>query len=255
MVRSRLSDQEKKTGQLLDTNLHKAVAVFRACGLVAIQGAIDQDAVKAFRQGVDDVLNPLLPSRRRIRAALTYAMTNRIHLRSLLRGLKATELPLELREQVGQSLLDLLTLPKLNIMEEPYLNSGWVLRERNDGTVLCSGEESDDTWIITFDALSGRIDVAIKNEAPFNNSQFLRNGIVLPVLWRLLGSSMRLKSIHAVVALTRNTSSITEQHWHRDTPLLFKPDSHFHEPGIHSRANGIHIPVNDEHVMGLAVGV
>jgi hypothetical protein len=69
----------------------------------------------------------------------------------------------------------------------------------------------------------GRIDFALPFASPFAEPQFTANELATPLLRRLLGARMRLKSIHAVVALGAEGGGrgAATQHWHRDDGLLF----------------------------------
>lgn len=85
----------------------------------------------------------------------------------------------------------------------------------------------------------GRVDVTLPLEAPFNATRFTFNPLVYPVLAELLGLNVRLKGLHAVVALP----GVPDQHWHRDTGLLYEGDDVFMEgTGVHDRDTGVHLP-------------
>jgi hypothetical protein len=55
--------EERRAGCLAPARLTEAVATFRACGVVAIEGAVPLQDVDAFRAGVTATLEPLLASR------------------------------------------------------------------------------------------------------------------------------------------------------------------------------------------------
>ena len=91
-----------------DAWLERAVSVFQRCGIVALHGVDGNGHVRAFRDGVEDALAPLLASRDRVRAALLSAMVGRKNLRELWQG---------------------------PIREEPLFAAGDVYKERNDGRI------------------------------------------------------------------------------------------------------------------------
>ena len=70
---------------------------------------------------------------------------------------------------------------------------------------------------------AGRIDLQLPFKGAFSDAAFSANENVLSVLRALLGDELKLKSLHAVVALTQD-DGIEEQHWHRDTQQLFIDD-------------------------------
>lgn len=75
-----------------------------------------------------------------------------------------------------------------------FFSEGHTFRERNDG----------------------RIDMRVGFEPPFNASEIAANSFAFPVLTRVLGQDLRLKSIHAIQALPQQEGASTEpQHWHR----------------------------------------
>lgn len=77
---------------------------------------------------------------------------------------------------------------------------------------------------------------------PFNRSNITRNPFAAPVLRRLLGESAELKSLHAMFALSY-LNGTRDQHWHRDTGLLFAADDAFHvTDDVHARNGGMHEP-------------
>jgi len=78
-------------------------------------------------------------------------------------------------------------------------------------------------------------------EDPFNRTNITRNMFAVSVLRRLLGSNMELKSLHAMFALSY-LNGTRDQHWHRDTGLLWDPDDDFHVPDTHARMGGMHEP-------------
>ena len=71
---------------------------------------------------------------------------------------------------------------------------------------------------------AGRIDLQLPFEdEAYGSPPFATNDAVVSVLRALLGDELKLKSIHAVVALTRD-DGLEAQHWHRDTQQLFIDD-------------------------------
>jgi hypothetical protein len=70
---------------------------------------------------------------------------------------------------------------------------------------------------------AGRIDLQLPFEGAYADAAFSANANVLGVLRALLGDELKLKSLHAVAALTQ-ADGIEEQHWHRDTQQLFIDD-------------------------------
>ena len=88
---------------------------------------------------------------------------------------------------------------------------------------------------------TGRIDIEVPMVDPFNRTNITRNPFAVPVLRKLLGAQAELKSLHAMFALSY-LNGTRDQHWHRDTGLLFAGDSDFHIPDAHARVDGMHEP-------------
>mmetsp|Transcript_23745 Transcript_23745/g.69527 ORF Transcript_23745/g.69527 Transcript_23745/m.69527 type:complete len:384 (-) Transcript_23745:11-1162(-) len=172
---------------------------FRACGVVAVEGALGDGFVERLHQDLDDTLHPYLESRRSIRETLRTAMVSRRNLRTLW--------------QTNRTL-----------QRELLLAAGNEYKERDDG----------------------RIDLRLPWRQPFNNSALLLNPFIFGALRSLLGESVELKSAHAIHALSAKggggSTGHVEQHWHRDTGLLFAPDSDFHLSDVHKRESGVHLP-------------
>jgi len=108
-----------------------------------------------------------------------------------------------------------------SLQSEVLFHAGDEYRERNDG----------------------RIDMTLPLSPPssFSSPAVVASPVVLPLLKALLGDEVRLKGIQAVVALNASQGNI-DQHWHRDTDLLFVNDPHFSERDTHHFRHGIHEP-------------
>jgi len=97
----------------------------------------------------------------------------------------------------------------VRLHDELLLVDGFRYRERNDA----------------------RIDLKLPFAAPFNHTTMVANVFARPLLQNFLGEQARLKSLHAIVALSSSQGN-DDQHWHRDTELLFRDDHHpggYHE--------------------------
>lgn len=105
------------------------------------------------------------------------------------------------------------------LQDEELFNAGDTYRERNDG----------------------RIDMELPFESPFNDPEIIYNPFVHPLLLRLLGEDYKLKGINSVIALNVSNGN-ADQHWHRDTELLFPEDSTFRGEYVHDKYHGIHMP-------------
>mmetsp|Transcript_42135 Transcript_42135/g.70295 ORF Transcript_42135/g.70295 Transcript_42135/m.70295 type:complete len:443 (-) Transcript_42135:56-1384(-) len=107
------------------------------------------------------------------------------------------------------------------IQEELFFTQGHVFRERNDG----------------------RIDMRLHPVGGFGDPEFLANAFAFPILSRILGERLELKSIHAIQALPLHEGASNEpQHWHRDTGLLFPNDDFFQMRDVHNKTKGVHLP-------------
>ena len=114
---------------------------------------------------------------------------------------------------------------KERILNESYFSSGNFVKERNDG----------------------RIDIELPWENPYNKTEVVLNHFVIPLLKNLLGhNAFDLKSNHVMYALNSKQGT-RDQHWHRDTHLLFHHDSTDPPPlrNIHSKNTGVRATLLD----------
>jgi hypothetical protein len=140
-----------------------AVAVFRACGVVALSGArppLGEAVVARHRAALAARLQPYLESRARVRAAMMAVGRRQ-------RSYKAYKRALGSLWMSGA------------LAAEPALSEGYTLRERS----------------------AGRLDLQLGWEAPHNESAVTSPPVVLAVAQALLGHRARLKSMHGLVGL------------------------------------------------------
>ncbi|GAB5366885.1 hypothetical protein AAMO2058_001182300 [Amorphochlora amoebiformis] len=106
-----------------------------------------------------------------------------------------------------------------DLHDEAFFTQANIFRERNDG----------------------RIDFRVSRDIV--SEEIYANPFAFPILLRLLGSSLKLKSMHAIQALSPSEgASLKPQHWHRDTGLLFPDDEYFQLKDVHNKSHGIHLP-------------
>ena len=139
---------------------------------------------------------------------------------------KSLEPILKSRSRIRASLKDgmyrRVSLPKIKagVLDELYFSSGNSIKERNDG----------------------RIDIELPWENPYNKAEIVLNPFVIPLLKNLLGhNAFDLKSNHVMYALSSKEGT-RDQHWHRDTHLLFHHD-HSADPAplrdVHNKTHGV----------------
>jgi len=120
----------------------------------------------------------------------------------------------------GMTLGQMWQNPDWRLPDELIFSNGHTVRERNDG----------------------RIDIQSPFASPYNDSAFIFNPFIYPILAGLLGEHVRLKQINTMIALPKDKEGDGVQHWHRDTDLLFADDRAFHDRDVHQRDHGIHLP-------------
>ena len=114
---------------------------------------------------------------------------------------------------------------KARVLNETYFSSGNFIKERNDG----------------------RIDIELPWENPYNNTEVVLNHFVIHLLKNLLGhNAFDLKSNHVMYALNSKQGT-RDQHWHRDTHLLFHHDSSDPPPlrDVHNKNTGASVILVD----------
>jgi ectoine hydroxylase-related dioxygenase (phytanoyl-CoA dioxygenase family) len=87
----------------------------------------------------------------------------------------------------------------------------------------------------------GRIDLQLPFLEPYSSPVYTHSPFIDPLLSGLLGSNYKLKRMQAVIALNLS-DGISDQHWHRDTDLLWPNDSSFDDHDVHQSSNGMHTP-------------
>jgi len=219
---------EARSHRLSEGTLDRALSVFRRCGVVAIRDAIPRRAVEALRRTVDDAIDPYVVGRARLRETVRRRVyTPLARSRAVLHARAGTKrlgtqaedsLEQERRRLVDAVWGDLVRAG--NTTHNPVFTSSAV-RERNDG----------------------RMDVSLpfSSTPAVSDPALVFSPFVYPILAELLGLDLRLKGVHAVVALD-HAAGVRHQHWHRDSGLLFEPDGVFAEPDVHDSRHGVHLP-------------
>ena len=207
---------EIAAGRLAVGTLDSAVHAFRRCGVVVMKSVVSKEVVREARRFLAAKMAPYEASRSRLRMALHDEMSQEL---SGAREQPQSQAQLDQAYFLAADRVWERLAANALAEKEASVSSGRVFRERNDG----------------------RIDVQLPFAAPFNSTQFTFSPFSYPILAELLGLDVRLKGMHAVVALDES-QGVRDQHWHRDSGLLFEPDGVASETEVHDSATGVHLP-------------